>query len=97
MNIYPLCGTSFYEKYKNPMKPHCFLIHCTSEDIAMEIMCTCPSQHHGLPHCKCVLHCCKKFPSLSIPHMDKNKDATNMCSTINFHVYRNVSRCYIHI
>ena len=50
------------------------------------------SQHHGLPHWKCVLRYCDKFPDISITHQEKNKDATNRCSTIHFHVYHNVSR-----
>ena len=57
--------------------------------------CPCPSQHHGLPHCKCALLCCDKFPIIIIPHQETNKDATNTCSAIRFHFSRNVSRCNV--
>ena len=60
-------------------------------------LCPCLSQHHGLPHWKCVLLCCKKCPSLSISFLEKNKDAMNVCSTIHFHVYRNVSCCTMRV
>ena len=44
------------------------------------------AQHHWLPHWKYVLRCCEKCPGISIPRQDKNKDATNTCSKIHFHV-----------
>ena len=59
-------------------------------------MCPFNSQHHGLSHWKCELTCCKKCPILIIPSLETNKYATNMCSTIRFHVYRNISRCNMH-
>ena len=34
-------------------------------------------QHHGLPHYKCVLSCCEKCHSISIPCLESNNDATN--------------------
>ena len=55
-------------------------------------MCQCTSQHHGLLHWKYVLRCWEKVPGISIPHQEKNKYATNTCTTIRFHDYRNVSR-----
>ena len=64
--------------------------------MAMSTMCPCPSQHHGLPHWKCTLRCCEKFPGISIPHQETNKDATNMCSKIRFHAYWNLSRHIVH-
>ena len=60
--------------------------------MAMAKMCPCSSQHHELSHRKYILHCCEKLPGISIPHQEKNKDATKICSKIRFHVYRNVSR-----
>ena len=61
----------------------------------MAKMCPYPSQHHGLPHCKYVLLCCDKCPGISKTHQDTNKDAKNACTTICFHVYRNVSHCTV--
>ena len=49
-----------------------------------------------MPHWKCVLWFCEKSPSINILHQETNKDTTNMCSKISFHVYRNLSRCNVH-
>ena len=68
----------------------------SAADMAMATIFTCTSQHHGLTHWKCALHFCYKFPFISIPRPEKNKDVTNMCSTIRFRVYRDVSRCTVH-
>ena len=89
-------SSRFYETYKNSVELHGCHIHCAAVDMSMATMCHCPSQHHGLQNCKCELICCKKCPILIIPSLETNKDATNMCSTIHFHVYRNVSRCTMH-
>ena len=42
--------------------------------MAMVTMFPFPSQHHGLTHWKCVIHCCDKRPSISIPRQEKNTD-----------------------
>ena len=64
--------------------------------MAMATMCTCPSQHHGLPHCKCVLRCWNKCPIIIITNQEINTYATKICSTIRFNVYCNVSRFSVH-
>ena len=58
--------------------------------------CPCTSNHHGIPHWKCVLRCSDKCPSISITHKDTNKNATDKFSKTRFHVYHNVSRCTVH-
>ena len=64
--------------------------------MAMPKMCTCTSKHHELLHWKCVLYCCDKWPSIVIPSHEANKDTTNTCLTIIFHVYHNVLHCNMH-
>ena len=59
-------------------------------------MCPCPSKNHRITHCKCVLKYFKQIPSLSIPRLETNKYETNICSTIIFHVYRNLSYFTMH-
>ena len=86
-------SSCFYETDKNSVKRHVCHIHCTAADMNMAKMCPYPSQHHGLPHWKCVLLCCNKCPSLIIHLLDTNKDATNKRLTIHFHLYINVSHC----
>ena len=80
-----------FETYKNAVRPYVYHIYNSSAEMAMGKNCLCPSQHYGLPNWKCVLLCCEKCPSISIHHQDTSTDAKNMCSTIRFHVYRNVS------
>ena len=58
-------------------------------------MCTCTYKNHGLQHCKYVLHCCDKCPIIFLTIQEANKNTTNTCPTIIFHVYRNVSRCTV--
>ena len=54
-------------------------------------MCSRPSKNHVPPQFKCVLKCCYKFLSIVIPSQYANKDTTNTCPEIRFHVYQNVS------
>ena len=61
----------------------------------MVTMCPCTSENHGIPHWTCVFRCCEKCPGISITYQKTNKDATNMCSTIRFHVYCNVLCCTV--
>ena len=66
-------SSRFYETYKNTVKLYGCHIHFTAADMSWATMCPCTSQHHGLPHWKYLLHCCKKLPSLSITRLEKIK------------------------
>ena len=66
-------SSCFYDTNKNEVKLHGWHIQYNYADMAMETMCLFPSQHHGLPHWKCVLRCCKKCSSLSIPCLKKKR------------------------
>ena len=61
-------SSRLFQTYKNYIRPHGCHIYNFAADMAMAKMCPCPSQNHGLPHWKCVLRCCEKFPVISIPH-----------------------------
>ena len=67
------------ETYKNSIKPNGCNIYNSAAEMSMATICPCNSQNHGLPHWKCVLHCCKKCFSISMTHQEINTDATNMC------------------
>ena len=82
--------SSIFETYKNYVRPHGCHIHNTVADMAMAKMFPCISTHRGQPHWKCVLRCCDKLLSIFIPSQESNKDTTNICSTISFHVHKNV-------
>ena len=89
-------SSRLFETYKISVRPNGCHIYNSSADIFMTTMCPCPSQHHGLPHYKFVLRCCKKGPGISISCHETNKDATKTCSTIHFYLYHNVSCCNVH-
>ena len=38
----------------------------------MATMFPCPSQHHEISHWRYVLHCCDKFPRISMPRHETN-------------------------
>ena len=86
-----------FETYNNALWHHCCQIYNNAADISMEKMCPCTSKHHGLPHCKCVLSWCDKFPIIVLHSKEANTDTTNTFPTIIFQVYRNVSWCTVHV
>ena len=78
------------------LKPQLFNMDNSAAYMDTETMIPCPSQHYGLPHCKCLLRCFGKCPVVSMPHQETHKYATKTCSKIFSHVYRNISRCTLH-
>ena len=76
-----------FKTYKNDVIPCACRIHNTAKDMTMSTIYPYSFTHHGLPHWKCELGCYEKFPSISIPSQEANKDNTNMLPTMHFHVY----------
>ena len=68
-----------FEIYKNYEIPHGCHTQNTTVDLATEKICSCTSIHHALPHWKCVLQCCDKYPSIVISIQEVNRDTTNTC------------------
>ena len=58
---------SIYETYKNTVMPDGRHIYSKASDMENAAVCAYPQSHHALPHWKCVLKCCAKFPSVNIP------------------------------
>ena len=85
-----------FETYDNAVQPHCCHIYSTSTDMTMAKMCPCTCKHHNIPQWKCVLRCCYKCPIIVPSSHEENKDTTNTCPTIIFHVCHNVSRFTVH-
>ena len=46
-----------------------------------------------LPHCKCVLWCCAKFPSIHLPEQETDYQYLKTSPSIHFHIYYLISRC----
>ena len=56
-----------YETYKNMVITHGSYICAKASDTEKATMCAYLQSYHTLPHCKCAMRCCAKFPSVNIP------------------------------
>ena len=64
--------------------------------MAKATMCACHQSDHALPHCKCILRCCAKFPCINIPDQEINNDYSDTTPSIRFHIYHSVDPCTDH-
>ena len=71
-------------------------IYAKAYDMAKETMCVYPQSDDALPHCKCVLQCCAKFPSLNITDQETDDQYPNPSPSIRFHIYHLTARCEAH-
>ena len=55
------------EMYICTVMSHGRHIYANTSDIAKSTMYAYPQLDHALPHCKCVLQCCSKFPCVNLP------------------------------
>ena len=58
---------SIFVTYKNTVQSHGFHIYNNAVDMSTATISPCTYKHHGLLHCKCVLRCCDKCPSIVLP------------------------------
>ena len=56
-------------------------------------MYTYPHSYHALPHWKCVMPCCAKFPSVNLPYQETDDQYSNTSPYINFRIYHITARC----
>ena len=59
-------------------------IYARAYDMAKAIMCAYPQSYHTLPHWKCVMRCCVKFPSLNLPDQETYDQYSNTIPSICF-------------
>ena len=85
-----------YETYKNTVMPHGCHIYAKASDMAKSKMCAYPQSDHALPHCKCVLRCYVKCPSINIPDQETDDHYSNTSPSIRFHIYHLIPRCTTH-
>ena len=74
-----------------------FHVNNTASDMSNTTKCNFPSKYNVVPHCKCMLSCCVKWPHISIPSQEANRETTSTCPIIGFRVYRNVSCCTLNV
>ena len=68
--------------------PHGRHICAKSYDMAKVTMCSYPQSDHTLPHCKYVLQCCAKFPSVNLPDQETDYRSPNTSPSIIFLIAR---------
>ena len=86
-----------FETSKNCVISHRRHIYQTSPYMDTATMCVCPSSLYELIHCKCVLHCCAKYPCIDISNQESDKNKSMICPKIHFHVYNLVSHCTVNV
>ena len=59
-------------------------------------MCAYPKSDHALPHCKCVIQCCAKCPSVNLPNQKTDDQYYDTSPSIHFHDCRLIARCSTH-
>ena len=64
--------------------PHGCHIYNTTEYMAMEKMCPCTYEHHGITHWKYVLRCCDKYPSIVLPSQEEINIQQSCVQQYNF-------------
>ena len=65
-------------------------------DVEKAKMCAYSQSDHVLPHWKCILLCCAKFPSINLPDQETDDLYPNISPSIRFHIYHLISRCKKH-
>ena len=73
-----------FETYKNSVRPCGVHIYTKASEMATAKISPFPYLYHTIPHCKYLLRCCDKCPSMFIPSQEENIDTTNTCPTIHF-------------
>ena len=76
--------------------PHGRHIYAKAYDMAKAKMCAYSQSDHALPHCKCVLRCCAKCPSINLTDQETDDQYPDTIPSIRFHVYNLIEHCTKH-
>ena len=76
--------------------PHERRIYAKAYDMAKATICTYPQSAHALPHWKCLLWCCSKYPCINIPDQETDNKYSETTPSIRFHIYHIVGSCTAH-
>ena len=85
-----------YETYKNTVMPHGRHIYAKAYDMAKSKVFAYSHSYHELPHCKYVLRCCAKCPSINLPDQETDYQYPDTSPSIRFHIYHLIARCKKH-
>ena len=70
--------------------------YAKASDTEKATMCTYIHSDHALPHWKCVLRCCAKFPCINIHDQETDNQCSGTTSSIRFHIYHIIGLCTYH-
>ena len=76
--------------------PHGHHIYAKAYDMAQAKMCAYPQSDHALPHYKCALKCCAKFPCVNIPDQETDDQYSDTRPSIILHIYHLIAHCTPH-
>ena len=82
-----------YITYKNTVMPYGCHIYAKLSDMENATMCAYPQSDNELPHWKCVMRCCAKYPSINIHEQEIDDQYFNTITSISFHIYHLIARC----
>ena len=85
-----------YYTYKNTVIPHGRHIYAKAYDMAKATMCAYSQSYHALPHWKCLLQCCAKCPSITLPDQETDDQYPDTSPSIQFHIYHLIVPCTKH-
>ena len=71
-------------------------IHAKAYDMSKATMCIYPQSAHALPHWKCVLWYCAKFPCINLLDQETDNHYSEITPSIRFHIYHIIGRCTAH-
>ena len=76
--------------------PHGCHIYAKASDMSKATRYAYPQSDNALPHWKCVLRCCAKFPCLNIPDAETYDQYSDTSPSIIFHMYHLIYCCTSH-
>ena len=76
--------------------PHGRHIHAKEYDRSKAKMRAYPQSDHTLPHWKCVMRCCAKFPSVNLPDQETYDQYSITSPSISFQINHLIVRCPTH-
>ena len=85
-----------YETYKNTVMSHGRHIYEKASYMKNSTIHSYPQSDYALPHWKCVLQCCTKFPYAIITDQETDYKYSNTSPSIQFHVYNLILECTTH-
>ena len=67
--------------------PHGRHIYAKAYDMENSTMCAYPQSDHALPHWKCFMRCCDKFPRVNHPDRETDDKYSDNSPSIHFPIY----------